>query len=48
MRHRQTGRKLNRTSSHRKSLLFFEVSTEFIPQSLTPLIINGITVVFNL
>ena len=35
-------------SPHKKFLLFIETLTESTPQSFTPLIINGITVVFNL
>ena len=35
-------------SFHKNCLLFIDAVTEFIPQSLTPLIIKGITVVFNL
>ena len=34
-------------SFHKNCLLIIEVVTEFIPQSLTHLIIKGITVVFN-
>ena len=36
------------TSFQTNSLLLIDAVTELIPQSLTPLIIKGITVVFNL